>query len=835
MMGLVIALYGETIKLTQDINSISGACVKLDYKEGITFDCDHYKITGTGGGSSANKGIDLNQYNINNNIKNCSVSNFSFGVYVYRYSSNNIFENIIANNNDCTASYCIGAGFYFGYNSIDNNLINITANNNERGIDINSDSNDLSNIIAEHNNNGIYIDSYSHNTITHSTSTNNNSGLYLRYSDNTIASSSVIKLNTTDINIPYSGAENNLFYNNELVARDKIVDQGTNTLWDNGALDGGNNWEMFNQDTDCYDDEGVEVCCTGGLYCENAYKIDDGTVAYDGGASVDNFPIRDPATPQEHLCETCKDCSAKISQAVVGDTVKLTKDIIGHSGTCIDFGDSVGIIFDGQDYLINGSNDDYGIYIHGSVSGNNTVKNCNISSFNKGVLLSSTNSNNLINITANNNYYGVRSDSSNSNIFNEIDASNNIYGLYINGGSSNSFTNVVANYNNDSGIYLTISNNNTLTNITVNNNIGTGFGTGIYFNGNSSSFFNNIVAINNNYGIYLKGGWYNKSYFGATVSNNTIVDSTIKWNTTNDIYISNPDSSSYDNTVQDNVFYNNKLIASSTIYDDGYLTHWNKWDSASGDQKPGNHWEAFDSDSEGCFDTDSDGYCDNKYEDIPTKNYDDNYPKYIGSITTFYCNSCADCNEKIASSTNGSTIYLANDISDVDVNGHCLDFSDDKQNLVFDCQGHTLTGDTTGNGIYLNNSNSGGNGANFIKNCVIENFNIGVNIADSDNNTIASSTIKKNTTDAQINNLSDDNIFHSNEFLNENKMSDNGVNTHWNNWSGADSAPGNHWEEYDEPVESCDDNVLALWIILLNMLVRRISLNAIAAPNAIPK
>ncbi|MDP3043168.1 MAG: NosD domain-containing protein [bacterium] len=744
------ALYGEKVTLTEDIAGVNGTCATLNYKEGITFDCGNFKIVGVNGNDYYQRGIYVNGFGAEyNTIKNCNISQFVYGVYLNQSSNNNI-KNTVVNYNDCAVNYCDGAGVYLYNNSNSNNLDGITASYNESGIYFySSNSNNLTNI------------NLSNNSIN---------GLYFSNSDSNIASSSNIKLNTIDVNIDYSSSDNNKFYNNELVSKDKIVDNGTGTKWDNGATDGGNHWELFDTADECYYDGAVQICCTGaGAYCGNVYKIDNDNGASDGGVSVDNYP-KTGAVAQIYTCETCADCSAKIASSTAGDTVKLTKDIIGYGGTCIDFGGKSAVTFNCQDYIINGNNSasSYGVYI---TSDYNTVKNCNISNFYYGVY-----------------FYNVKFSILKYSAISSCQMGVSLYNSY-----NNSVSEVGVSNNTQYGIQFGFSKYNVLTNVIANNNR---YGVSATYRAGDNTLIN-ITALNNSdYGIAVNG-----EYSYGDMKNTVIASSVIKWNGIKDITI--------DQYACNTILYDNKFISKNNIIDNGgeyswtcggQLTIWDK-------DGVGNHWDGYDSDDEGCKDVAPiNGICDSAY--VIDANSKDNYPKYIGGISTFYCNSCADCNNKIASSSNGSTIYLANNISDFNAAGNCLNFSDKKQNLIFNCQGYSLTGNgATGNGVYLNNTASAGIGANTIKNCVIKSFNKGVYIADSDNNIIASSTINANITkDIEIIDIaSAGNIFYANEFLNESKMADGGTNTHWNNWTGANSAPGNHWQGYDEPVEACND------------------------------
>jgi len=107
------------------------------------------------------------------------------------------------------------------------------------------------------------------------------------------------------------------------------------------------------------------------------------------------------------------------------------------------------------------------------------------------------------------------------------------------------------------------------------------------------------------------------------------------------------------------------------------------------------------------------------------------------------CYNCSDCSEKIQSANAGDVIYLAADI--IDHNGNCISFNG-KDDVTFDCSGHTISGDgdAYGYGIWLNDSGSGSNN-NTIKNCAnVSYFSSGLRIDSSDNNTITNITASNN-------------------------------------------------------------------------------------------
>jgi len=120
------------VKLNQSITNHTKSCIfnpsNFNKK---TFDCQGNKIDGNYSGSY---GIYLNG-KTGNIIKNCIITDFKYGIYLYSSSNNNILTNNTANSNNY--------GIYLDYSSNNNNLINNTANSNNYGILLYSSTNNI--------------------------------------------------------------------------------------------------------------------------------------------------------------------------------------------------------------------------------------------------------------------------------------------------------------------------------------------------------------------------------------------------------------------------------------------------------------------------------------------------------------------------------------------------------------------------------------------------------------------------------------------------------------------------------------------------------------------
>jgi len=171
---------GDIIQLNTSISDVSGTCISFGGKDNVIFDCLGNTIDGDDSGT--NYGIWLNESNSgsnNNTVRNCVVTDFYSGLYLYS-SSNNTLTNITANSNSWNGLYL--------YHSFNNILQSITSYSNSwNGLYLYSSFNNTLQSITSYSNywDGLFFDSSSNNTLQSITSYSNSlNGLYFDENSN---------------------------------------------------------------------------------------------------------------------------------------------------------------------------------------------------------------------------------------------------------------------------------------------------------------------------------------------------------------------------------------------------------------------------------------------------------------------------------------------------------------------------------------------------------------------------------------------------------------------------------------------------------------------------
>ncbi|MEM4707561.1 MAG: right-handed parallel beta-helix repeat-containing protein [Candidatus Anstonellales archaeon] len=195
-------------------------------------------------------------------------------------------------------------------------------------------------------------------------------------------------------------------------------------------------------------------------------------------------------------CTTCGTCTDALNNDSCG-LVQLTADIADEPSTCINNPENfTNKIFDCQGHMIDGIGDNNAVYLSSKL--NNTIKNCLIREFARGIYL--------------------EAESNNTNILNNTVTQCSQGGIFVAG----SFYNAIM-YNNasdnsgSSGIYIFGSNNNLIANNTANSNL-----RGIHLDSGSENNLieNNTVYNNTEDGFYLDSDSNNNNLTDNTAYNN---------------------------------------------------------------------------------------------------------------------------------------------------------------------------------------------------------------------------------------------------------------------------------------------------------------------------
>ena len=542
------------------------------------------KGTVTNGG--ANRGIYLSGSNYTILINNTGTSIFGYGIYLL-YSSN---DTLINNTGMSNSSY----GIQFDTSSNNTLFDNTGMSNSSIGIRITTSSNNfLINNTATSNLNysfNLYasLNNIIINQIAISSSDSVNSyGIFELNSNNTVFQDCLnISGITGDIYLT-SNSINNTFINCSYNTSKETVDAGSKLMriWYYRAYVNdsfGNNINNanvtafnvtgdynFNLTTgvDGYTsiEQIIDYVNTGTRTYYSNYNITATNTtsivshSYNATSNQNNlkevftFNLISGESTNYSICYSCDNCSAEIGNASAGTTISLNTTLT-TIGTCIDFNGKDDIIFDCQTNSIIGDSSgiDYGIYLFGSL--NNTIRNCNLSGFYRGLdLESGSNGNTIFNTTSNSNTHDglYASNNKNNNITNSVFNSNVYNGIYLFGDNNNTIIGITANSNTQSGIYISSSNNNTLENIIANSNMqqkgisislsnnntiinatSNSNAIGITIGGDNNTLINITVNSNLNQGIWMTSG-SNNIFRNVTSQENNLID--IEWDNCNNV------------------------------------------------------------------------------------------------------------------------------------------------------------------------------------------------------------------------------------------------------------------------------------------------------------
>ncbi|MBU5575417.1 MAG: right-handed parallel beta-helix repeat-containing protein, partial [Candidatus Aenigmarchaeota archaeon] len=369
------------IKLTSDILEHPRTCIyNPENFNNKVFDCQGHVISGF---NNIEYGFFIFGKQ-NNTIKNCIISNFDTGIYLY--SNNSLLINLTFYNN----SY---SGISF-YNSLYNNLTNIVVYGSTGGSGIYiyylSDNNTLTNITASENFNGIQIEKSNYNSLFNINSSKNYYGFLISDSMNNLISNATVSENEEmDINIYF-------FEKNE---------EACNNIFENIKSYENREFLYVNSPSNIQNKVLAEL-----ILC-NASGSNITNVTIIGSETLNNNGLFVYYTNDSKF-ENINSSENYYGVYLYFSSNNTLKDIIANSNY-------------------------NGIYLESS--SNNILTNNNASSNEyTGIYLESSSNNILSNIMANKNFYGIETIfSSNNNLIENITATENSRGIDIGGSSEN--------------------------------------------------------------------------------------------------------------------------------------------------------------------------------------------------------------------------------------------------------------------------------------------------------------------------------------------------------------------------------------------------------------
>jgi len=343
------------------------ACIFINASN-IVLDCANHEITGDGTPSEQdNIGIALNDSLTNVTIKNCRVSNYTYGIYSY---GTNYFN--IAN----TTAYNMTPGIYsaasdgiFIVNGINDSFSNNLIQNNQRygiyienvnysiisdtvsrynlgsgsasGIALGSPSsyNTIRNITANNNHHAFYLDSFTdNNLITNCSSYDNDYGFYLYHTANNVITNSTFH-NNTEWQISMIQSTNSTAYNNIINATGTQGVASDDYSFDPDLPDRLPNF--WNTTLDCTTKNIISGNCTGGNWYSdyngqntNGDGIRDTDLPYSiyGGEDKDYLPLSNnlsipypipPAPPESTTLQIVRGASRFDAMALLTPVSRL--------------------------------------------------------------------------------------------------------------------------------------------------------------------------------------------------------------------------------------------------------------------------------------------------------------------------------------------------------------------------------------------------------------------------------------------------------------------------------------------------------------------------------
>ncbi len=579
--------------------------IYIDGGQNVSVDCQGAALTGDNVYSNYGvyPGIGSTQYNTT--IKNCHISGFYQGIYMYLGNYSAIQNNTVT----AGSSTMLYPRPVYIVTSSDVRILNNTiiesigSTGNLEGLEIQGGNNS---IISGNNfsvagtpagiDASIVIWSIVSNNVTIS---NNSFAGSLKVLGMTNITNSVITNNTMIGSskgvILGSDSGNNTFYMNNITASVWVNDangtnsynftlaNGTNTgniyYFPNGTASW-NAFDIYDTNSDTWADQGnsrpFNATTTGGNW---------------SGSGSDWFP---------YTTNTAGSCGAL---STAGATYTLTSNYSINGATCFNI-TAANITLDCAGYSITGDNSSltYGVY---STSFNTTVKNCNISNFSIGVYFSGASNGTIQSNTLTSTFvgsvgqgYGVRAD----NLANNLLIQNNTASSYRSSVVIDGCTNVNVSSNPlltsqiASGVNLYASNltyvfNNTMLTVSSNQSQATASPILLHSGASSNTILANTLTTSSNASIYLLTDVAGLIQTNNTILNNTITNAPIGIhadlgsgnntflynNITADIWIMDNNGTNYYNTSSmGNIYYFQNSTPSWQVYSivDMDNNHW---------------------------------------------------------------------------------------------------------------------------------------------------------------------------------------------------------------------------------------------------------------------
>jgi parallel beta-helix repeat protein len=768
-------------------NQTDGSCINIK-AENVTLDCANNNITGIYATTPDTYAIYIESYN-NLTVKNCNITNYTFGIYAYDSDISNINYNNITG---CAVGNGCKTGIWL------ESSINATISYNfiQKNYDPTS---------------GVHL-KYSNGTnIHHNTVFSNDVGMYLEYSSqNNVTLNNVSNNTFKGITLESYSTYNNITDNNVSFTF-KISNKPGISLYGNSGYNSieRNNASYNGVGVYIFSDSNNNNTIINNIANNNALQ---GIAIY---SSLNNTLTNNTANnnTKEGIYLSGSDNNTLTN-------ITANNNLWGISLASSSNNTLTNITANNNYYDVPHDEGGIGIYLTAS-SNNNTLTNITANNNLEGIFLGASSNNILTNITVNSNYfsedlgdggYGISlGGSSNNNTFTNVTASNNLWGIYMAGSCNNNIltditasdnhynataddggcgikiisssnnnilTNITANSNTDIGIYIEFSSsNNTLTNITASNSPGNGVyfpsGDGVSFASSDNNTLTNITAKNNTgYGI---------SFINS--NNNNLTNSAIYNNTVWDFY---SPSGSLNNTVTN--FDISSAIISFTFKDislrngtspgsdpSGY-SNISKWINATnnsanswlflnvsythGDLGSVNESTLFIARNNGTWETDTSKFA-SSYGNDTTNNYVyANITNFSSIFAPLGASSLPINVSGCMNLTQANQLYVLNQsLSGNQSNGICIDIQADNVNL--DCDNWNITGNASHllevMGIF-----AGGRNNVSITNCNVREYKYGYNINNSNNVNVTNSIAFNNSYYGVLLNRSSSNLVQNN-------------------------------------------------------------------------